>query len=486
MQQDLNGPQGETGATGTGVGSITKQFYLSTSKTEQTGGSWVETMPTWVNGKYLWTRDKIVYTNPASTKYTTPIVSSEWEAVNELNIGGRNYYLKSNTFTAAGSGAAGITPSIENGLWKIVVASGNGNWHSWTHSNLIEDNFEEGDDFVFSFEIKSADATTTTPPKIYFKNGMGYYETIGKVSSEWSRVYYTGAWKDTNPIATHFGWSGLVGTYYIRKLKFEAGNTPTDWSPAPEDSTNSIYVVGTQTAAGATWTGKTDELIELTAGTQILYKLPYAGAANVTLNLTLANGTTTGAKNCYYKYNSTRLSTQYPANSTISMLYDGTQWIVTNPYTNDNTYDRTRYNNNIKAAAAITADRLIVGTSAGYVTAAAGISFDINYPVLWASSAIAAAGIGSNNYLTLPSKNLRNNKSGITLTIYKMAYLKGTLSGNIFTIDTAVFSNEPSTEDGKYYIPIGILYSEYQVYFDCGMPTVYKYYDGAFRPLPRT
>ena len=77
------GAQGPTGATGTGVASMTQQYYMSDSKTTQTGGSWVESMPTWSNGKYLWTRYKVVYKNPASTVYTTPVCDSSWEAVNE-------------------------------------------------------------------------------------------------------------------------------------------------------------------------------------------------------------------------------------------------------------------------------------------------------------------------------------------------------------------------------------------------------------------
>lgn len=78
------GATGNTGATGKGVSSITTEFYLSNSKTTQSGGSWTTTMPTWTSGKYLWTRNKIVYTNPSSTAYTTPVCDSSWEAVNEV------------------------------------------------------------------------------------------------------------------------------------------------------------------------------------------------------------------------------------------------------------------------------------------------------------------------------------------------------------------------------------------------------------------
>lgn len=75
---------GKTGSTGTGITSITEEYYLSTSKTTQSGGSWVTTPPVWSTGMYMWTRSKIVYKNPTSTTYTTPVCDSSWEAVNEL------------------------------------------------------------------------------------------------------------------------------------------------------------------------------------------------------------------------------------------------------------------------------------------------------------------------------------------------------------------------------------------------------------------
>lgn len=68
---------GAKGDTGTGVSSMTPQYYLSTSKTSATGGSWSDTAPSSVpKGKYLWTRLKVVYTNPSSTEYTTATYES--------------------------------------------------------------------------------------------------------------------------------------------------------------------------------------------------------------------------------------------------------------------------------------------------------------------------------------------------------------------------------------------------------------------------
>ena len=84
VNDGATGPTGPTGPAGSGVASITAEYYLSTSKTTQTGGSWKTTPDTWVKGKYMWTRQKIVYKNPTSTSYTTPVCETSWEAATDV------------------------------------------------------------------------------------------------------------------------------------------------------------------------------------------------------------------------------------------------------------------------------------------------------------------------------------------------------------------------------------------------------------------
>ena len=64
--------QGVTGAAGKGISSIVEQYYQSTSATAQSGGSWSATVPTWVDGKYIWTRSVITYTD-STTHTTSPV-----------------------------------------------------------------------------------------------------------------------------------------------------------------------------------------------------------------------------------------------------------------------------------------------------------------------------------------------------------------------------------------------------------------------------
>lgn len=79
-----DGKPGSDGAPGRGVVSITTEYYISTSETELVGGSWSETQPTWEEGKYIWTRSKIVYDNPTSTEYTTAVCDAAWKEINAI------------------------------------------------------------------------------------------------------------------------------------------------------------------------------------------------------------------------------------------------------------------------------------------------------------------------------------------------------------------------------------------------------------------
>lgn len=79
-----DGLPGEPGDTGVGVSSIIAEYAVSTSKTIAPIDNWGEASPTWVNGSYIWTRMRIVYTS-GEIVHTVPVCDSSWEAVNELD-----------------------------------------------------------------------------------------------------------------------------------------------------------------------------------------------------------------------------------------------------------------------------------------------------------------------------------------------------------------------------------------------------------------
>lgn len=78
------GQKGDTGDTGRGVASIKTQYYRSTSRTTQTGGTWSDSYPEWQAGTYLWTREVTTFTNPAGTSNGSPVLDTSWDALSDL------------------------------------------------------------------------------------------------------------------------------------------------------------------------------------------------------------------------------------------------------------------------------------------------------------------------------------------------------------------------------------------------------------------
>ena len=78
-----DGAKGDKGSTGIGVRGIVEQYYLSTSATAQSGGSWSEAQPAWSKGKYIWTRSKIAWTD-GSTTYTAPCLAKAINGSNQM------------------------------------------------------------------------------------------------------------------------------------------------------------------------------------------------------------------------------------------------------------------------------------------------------------------------------------------------------------------------------------------------------------------
>ena len=62
---------------------ITEQYYLSTSETTCTGGTWSYTSPTWEKDKYIWTRSEYSWANTTEKTYSTPVVATLYNQANK-------------------------------------------------------------------------------------------------------------------------------------------------------------------------------------------------------------------------------------------------------------------------------------------------------------------------------------------------------------------------------------------------------------------
>ena len=236
---------GATGATGNGISSYTAEFYLSTSKTSQSGGSWTTTPPTWSNGKYIWTRYKIGYTN-GSTAYTTPHCSSEWEAINEIQVGGRNLLFKTGFFDGD----------------QLSVVVGDGNKINLSKTIITDANSPSGKAYRINKYKKGTENVYggcywRMPKKLVagkkytwsvYVRGFGTVDAFGPEQGGGKAVKLTNTWTKVSHMFTANSnqyyqftfYSNTEFDLYFTDLMLEEGNAPTPWSPAPEDTQDQI------------------------------------------------------------------------------------------------------------------------------------------------------------------------------------------------------------------------------------------------------
>lgn len=77
-----DGDPGKPGEDGRSEVSNVTEYYLSTSNTEPSGGSWSEEMPEWEKGKYIWKRNKITWSD-GNVTYTDPVMDTALNHANE-------------------------------------------------------------------------------------------------------------------------------------------------------------------------------------------------------------------------------------------------------------------------------------------------------------------------------------------------------------------------------------------------------------------
>lgn len=218
------GATGTTGATGKGVTSISEEYQISSSKTVAPT-TFSATRPTWTAGNYIWTRSKIVYNNPTSTVYTTPVVSSEWEAVNEIQVGGRNLLLNSDIIpTDLKSGQEFLFESPVTATTQLVSGK----------------KFPVGS-YIFNIKMKKPVGDVVASIRFSKSSGaIAYYGKIQEIDGGWNDVQVEFDVIDENEtysfqIYNHAFGVDFATTVSVKEFKIERGNIVTDWTPAPED-----------------------------------------------------------------------------------------------------------------------------------------------------------------------------------------------------------------------------------------------------------
>lgn len=271
------------------------------------------------------------------------------------------------------------------------------------------------------------------------------------------------------------------------------------------------YIVGTQAAATNKWTGvSTDTGCSsgtIYTGKVIIYHLPVASSSSAaTLNLTLPDGTTTGAITIYRLASST-VTTTFGVDCDILMVFDGTNWKV-NAYVDSNTNTigyqlRTEKSNYINGGStSIYRYQLLVETENGLeaftstsnstkttktqLTPSYLPSGDIRYysasTEITSGSAIGTSVLWQQYYLDL---RYSFNITSTTLTTNKPVYMKmsvnndGTLSP-VYSANSGghpLVQTLPTIEDNYVYVKLGQAYNGYQIQLEMLHP-MYEYKNG--------
>ena len=255
---------------------------------------------------------------------------------------------------------------------------------------------------------------------------------------------------------------------------------------------HAYYVKGTQTATTGTWTGNLPEVNALYEGLAIDYWLPFAGSGNATLNLTLKDGSTTGAINCYYQH-TTRLATHIPQYAVCRLIYQTvtisgtsyTGWWLLRAYDNNTTDIVNLYEGSAAfvAKSAVYRYQLLFQTDENTLTPLNNVNNDVGTEKTMLTGVDfmpfgkiyyynSTTNIAANGNMTTALYYHRNGvdlrytfNCGQTLTAHRDFYLKCAKQSNgMFRIvsGTCWTQTLPTSNDGYYYLLLGRTYSTYQ------------------------
>lgn len=123
-----SGSNGTIGNDGVGITEIQEQYYLSDSQQTLIGGTWQTTAPTWVKGKYIWTRTQFTYSNGNVTT-TSPICVTGKDGADGLNGGvsvenvDMFYYQSTSATSLQGGSWTTTAPTWVNGkyVWSKTI-----------------------------------------------------------------------------------------------------------------------------------------------------------------------------------------------------------------------------------------------------------------------------------------------------------------------------------------------------------------------------
>ena len=200
--------------------SVKTQYYLSTSASSATGGSWSDTIPTWADGKYLWTRIATTTTPVSGTASTTyqPSANGAYDS---------NLTNALSTATAAASTAAAAQTKANAALVTSVSVYFRASTSTVPGKPTAE---------VTSTAVDTSDAWTLCMPRP--KKGTTYYtceqNKDGNGTVSWTAVRQMA---NTTYVAS---WASSANATYIDGANIYTGTVTADKIAANEVFTQKL------------------------------------------------------------------------------------------------------------------------------------------------------------------------------------------------------------------------------------------------------
>ena len=140
------------GESGKGIKSTDVEYAISASNVIAPVDGWQTTSPKWENGKYIWSRTKIVYSD-GEFKYTQAACISGGKGADGKGIKSitEEYYLSSSSATTTG------------GKWQTTSPAWKNGWYIWTRTYIVfTDNTYTITNAICVTGSKGADGTSIT------------------------------------------------------------------------------------------------------------------------------------------------------------------------------------------------------------------------------------------------------------------------------------------------------------------------------------
>src|SRR5690606_761329 len=102
----VKGDKGDKGDSGVSITNVDVEYYLSTSATSLTGGTWSTTAPTWIDGRFMWSRTKTTYSSGDPTYSNPACITGQKGSTGAIGRGvssiTEEYYLSTSKTTQTG------------------------------------------------------------------------------------------------------------------------------------------------------------------------------------------------------------------------------------------------------------------------------------------------------------------------------------------------------------------------------------------------